>query len=104
MGGSDILHHLTDAPPGIQSCHHINDLSDTQRGMTVQFDIRITPAFAAFVGSMDSCFLRVTFHLKLLIFLSKRPAAATLMLSLWESTVDLLRCTSVMLTDLVQFL
>lgn len=103
MGGSDILDHLTDAPPGIQPCHYINNLNDTQRG-TVQFDIQITAALAAFVGSMDSCFLRGTFHLKLLIYLSKRPAAATLMLSLWGSTVDLLRCTSVMPTDLVQFL
>lgn len=65
MGGSDILVHLTDAPQGLQSCHHIND---TQKE-TVQFDIQITPAFAAFVSSMD-CFHRVTFHLKLLISLS----------------------------------
>lgn len=54
----------------------------------MQYDIWITPAFAAFVGSVDLCFLRVTFHLKLLTYLPKGPAAAPLMLSLWESTVD----------------
>ena len=52
MGGSDILDHLTDAPPGIQSCHYINNLNDTQIG-TVQFDFQITAALADFVCSMD---------------------------------------------------
>lgn len=50
MRGSDILVHLTDAPQELQFCHHINELNELE---TMQFDIQMSPAFAAFVGRMD---------------------------------------------------